>query len=223
MYAVDRKHKKIIQNDEFQHHGITGQKWGVITRFVGVNYVPTGERNRGGDSSSSKTSSLSSSGASNPVTQYVRSANKEFKYVTDKMMHKVINNETVKNAQTEKERKTAINKLINNAAWDQYDALNDYLETIGINPWGNSLYDSHVLPGAPMSRQQAEFNFYNKGAIDVSKEAGLNFSSPNSPKVKIISYDGIPTGQMGFYNNKIYYNTKSMLKDYNKDLKKGRI
>lgn len=44
MYAIDRTHKKIIQNGSFQHHGIQGQKWGVITRFVGVNYIPIGRR-----------------------------------------------------------------------------------------------------------------------------------------------------------------------------------
>ena len=29
---------------EFQHHGVLGQRWGVITRNVGVNYVPIGQR-----------------------------------------------------------------------------------------------------------------------------------------------------------------------------------
>ena len=46
MYAIDRTHKKIIQNDEFQHHGITGQRWGVITRYVGVNYIPKGSNSK---------------------------------------------------------------------------------------------------------------------------------------------------------------------------------
>lgn len=32
---------------EFQHHGIMGQRWGVITRNVGVNYVPVGEGGKG--------------------------------------------------------------------------------------------------------------------------------------------------------------------------------
>lgn len=50
MYAVDRKHKKIISNTEFKHHGILGQKWGIITKNIGVNYVPIEERNRSGDS-----------------------------------------------------------------------------------------------------------------------------------------------------------------------------
>lgn len=46
MYAVDRKHKEIISDDTgFQHHGIKGQRWGVITRNVGVNYIPIGQRN----------------------------------------------------------------------------------------------------------------------------------------------------------------------------------
>lgn len=29
-------------NSEFMHHGIKGQQWGVITRNVGVNYIPIG-------------------------------------------------------------------------------------------------------------------------------------------------------------------------------------
>lgn len=36
---------RIIVNGEFQHHGIMGQRWGVITRNVGVNYIPIGGRN----------------------------------------------------------------------------------------------------------------------------------------------------------------------------------
>lgn len=44
-YYVDRIHKKILYLDqEFQHHGVEGQKWGVITRNVGVNYIPVGNR-----------------------------------------------------------------------------------------------------------------------------------------------------------------------------------
>lgn len=31
-------------NSEFMHHGILGQKWGVITKNVGVNYVPIGRK-----------------------------------------------------------------------------------------------------------------------------------------------------------------------------------
>lgn len=56
MYAVDRKHKKIITNTEFQHHGILGQKWGVITKNVGVNYIPIGD-GKGKTSSKKSTSS----------------------------------------------------------------------------------------------------------------------------------------------------------------------
>ena len=44
MYAIDRKHKRILYSQEFNHHGIEGQKWGVITRNVGVNYIPVGQR-----------------------------------------------------------------------------------------------------------------------------------------------------------------------------------
>ena len=44
MYAIDRIHKKILYSQEFQHHGIEGQRWGVITRNVGVNYIPIGKR-----------------------------------------------------------------------------------------------------------------------------------------------------------------------------------
>lgn len=57
-YFVDRNHKKIVKVDEFKHHGIMGQKWGVITRNVGVNYIPTGER-IGGKSKVSTNSSSS--------------------------------------------------------------------------------------------------------------------------------------------------------------------
>lgn len=39
-YFIDRTHKRLIRVDEFQHHGIIGQRWGVITRNVGVNYIP---------------------------------------------------------------------------------------------------------------------------------------------------------------------------------------
>ena len=47
-YYVDRIHKKILYLDEeFQHHGIEGQRWGVITRNVGVNYVPVGQSGHG--------------------------------------------------------------------------------------------------------------------------------------------------------------------------------
>lgn len=219
MYAIDRRHKKIIQNDEFQHHGVEGQKWGIITKFVGVNYIPTGERTS--SSTNNQTKSNSSDSSSDPATKYVRSANKEFTHVTDKMMSKVINNPTVKNASNEKEYKRAINKIINNAAWDQFDNLNKYLQSMGIDPWGNSFFDNKVLPGQTMSRNQAEFNFYNKGAIDVTKDAGYSFNTPNAPKMKVITYNGIPTGEMCFYNNKIYYNMKSAMNDYTKDLKKS--
>lgn len=45
IYAIDRRHKRILYlEDGFKHHGITGQKWGVITRNVGVNYIPIGRR-----------------------------------------------------------------------------------------------------------------------------------------------------------------------------------
>lgn len=45
IYAIDRRHKKILYFDDgFEHHGIKGQKWGVITRNVGVNYIPIGKR-----------------------------------------------------------------------------------------------------------------------------------------------------------------------------------
>ena len=44
-YFIDRTHKRLIRVDEFQHHGIMGQRWGVITRNVGVNYIPIGRRN----------------------------------------------------------------------------------------------------------------------------------------------------------------------------------
>ena len=43
-YFIDRTHKRLIRVDEFQHHGIMGQRWGVITRNVGVNYIPIGRR-----------------------------------------------------------------------------------------------------------------------------------------------------------------------------------
>ena len=53
-YYIDRVHKQIIYTDqEFQHHGVEGQRWGVITRNVGVNYVPIG---RGGGSKQSSNS-----------------------------------------------------------------------------------------------------------------------------------------------------------------------
>lgn len=35
---------RIVTNGTFQHHGILGQKWGVITKNVGVNYIPIGDR-----------------------------------------------------------------------------------------------------------------------------------------------------------------------------------
>lgn len=35
---------RLVVNGEFQHHGILGQKWGVITKNVGVNYIPIGNR-----------------------------------------------------------------------------------------------------------------------------------------------------------------------------------
>ena len=41
-YFIDRTHKRLVRVDEFQHHGIEGQRWGVITRNVGVNYIPKG-------------------------------------------------------------------------------------------------------------------------------------------------------------------------------------
>lgn len=41
---------RIIVNGEFQHHGVPGQKWGVITRYVGVNYIPVGRRSGSGSS-----------------------------------------------------------------------------------------------------------------------------------------------------------------------------
>ena len=43
-YFIDRTHKRLIRVDEFKHHGIEGQRWGVITRNVGVNYIPIGRR-----------------------------------------------------------------------------------------------------------------------------------------------------------------------------------
>ena len=43
-YFIDRTHKRLVRVDEFRHHGITGQRWGVITRNVGVNYIPIGRR-----------------------------------------------------------------------------------------------------------------------------------------------------------------------------------
>lgn len=40
---------RIVYNGEFQHHGIMGQKWGVITKNVGVNYVPVGRQKTRGE------------------------------------------------------------------------------------------------------------------------------------------------------------------------------
>ena len=46
---------------EFEHHGVEGQKWGVITRNVGVNYVPignSGASNKGGGNAPKGTNSF---------------------------------------------------------------------------------------------------------------------------------------------------------------------
>ena len=41
-------------DEEFQHHGVLGQRWGVITRNVGVNYIPVGQRTGTGSVSGAK-------------------------------------------------------------------------------------------------------------------------------------------------------------------------
>ena len=64
-YAIDRTHKAIVNNDEFQHHGIMGQRWGVITRNVGVNYIPIGRNSR---SSNAPSKQPTKSSPSNKLT-----------------------------------------------------------------------------------------------------------------------------------------------------------
>ena len=54
---------RIVTNGTFQHHGILGQKWGVITKNVGVNYIPIGGRGSSSDSTASRVLKGAASGA----------------------------------------------------------------------------------------------------------------------------------------------------------------
>ena len=71
-YYIDRVHKRIIYTDqEFQHHGVEGQKWGIITRNVGVNYVPIKERS---NVERNEVSQLMSQGKYDEAVGFVRQA-----------------------------------------------------------------------------------------------------------------------------------------------------
>ena len=73
-----------------------------------------------------------------------------------------------------------------------------------------------------MTYNEAEYNWYIKDSIDITSKLGYNFSGSNAPKIAIGTYNGIPTGQYGFYNHKMYDNINKMIKEYNRDMAKGR-
>jgi hypothetical protein len=50
----------LCHDEEFEHHGVEGQKWGVITRNVGVNYVPIGARSGSSSNQPSKPRGMNS-------------------------------------------------------------------------------------------------------------------------------------------------------------------
>lgn len=208
---------------------------GVITKNVGVNYVPLGQRS--GNKESGERRGLFGRGGKEPklkppanardyngaqITKYIKqNAPKSFRELPDRVYSNVVNDPKVKNAFNDKEACNNAVKIISNALLDETTARFDFLLSNGINPWQDAWMDYKVQPGQKMSLNQAEYKFYNRNAIDITKDLGYNFTGNNAPKVKAILFNGAPTGKGGFYNGRYYDNINKMVKDYTKDVYKG--
>ena len=207
MYAIDRKHKKIIQNGSFQHHGIMGQKWGTITRNVGVNYIPTGERNRSG--SDTPLSDKKRSTIDNAIDSHFKTYSVKLPENIKSGIYKHVQNSRIaKNTDNERITKLAVDMAVSKARRDFDKGFNKYLKENGISGFGEKSWKA---------LEDYTNMMYANNSIDVTEAFGWRKGDlPSGVQLKALMVNEIPIEFSFTYGGKAYSSKNEAIKAANR-------